>query len=581
MPRVVLTARSPHGGTDDGGKSKVEAPRRRVPTRLLVAAIVGAWYLLLGIAWVVADPVPAGIDEPAHYIKALATGQGQLTGEHAPAPNDLTGLPDVKYVEDQASRAFMVPARLTSDGVYSCNAESDRAATCTAGSRCMRYAAPCPDSQLDRDGLVREVSYNGEYEPTMYVLPGLLSRLASDDQGGMRMARFGGLLVATLAIALAAAVLYEVRAPAFALLGLLVAVSPMVVHLTSVVNPNGGEIALAICFFAALLRIGRDGARTQWWVWAVAGVSGGLLGCSRATGTVWVVLDIVTVVALLGVRPSLRLFRDSGRRAWLAGAAVASGLILDAAWWRVIEGQPHSRLSLVSARDYVFASFDGLTRWLQEEIGVFGWLDVGLNGSVYAIWSVMVVALLGLALLVGTRRQRMVLGTLVCVDVFGTVVLASITRVEFGYPGGGMEGRYMLPVSAAVVLLAGEIVLFNHRRLGALIPHRLVIYLGAAAAFSQACAFWINARHYAVGPDGPLLFVRRSLWQPPFGWLPWLGLAGAGCGLIFTLAVLVHRTSGIGTPPDEKSALPSYVPNVTAATIVRAPMPRAAETAHY
>ena len=33
-------------------------------------------YLILGGVWALSNPVPSGTDEPAHYIKALATGQG-------------------------------------------------------------------------------------------------------------------------------------------------------------------------------------------------------------------------------------------------------------------------------------------------------------------------------------------------------------------------------------------------------------------------------------------------------------------------------------------------------------------------
>lgn len=521
--------------------------RRLLHSNLVVPALIGVWFFVLGTVWAISSPTPAGIDEPTHYIKALATAQGQLIGVHAPAPNDLHDLPLTKIVEDQASRAFMVPAALAPDGVYSCNAGSPgKPATCSAGTRCQRYLAQCTGDRLGRTGLVREVSYDGEYEPTLYALPGLLTDLANNDINGMRAARMGGVITGAVFVGLAAALLWERRRSAYALLGLLVAVTPMVAYLSASVNPSGGEIVLAICWFAGLLRLVRDPSPGARWVWLATGISGGLLGFSRALGFAWVVAGLLFAALLLGIPATWRRIRARGAYAWAAVALVVAGVVMDQVWWKVVVGPIHYPRPLSDARHYLLDQFNGLPTWFSEQVGLFGWGDVHMNAIQYVIWSVMAVALVTVAIFVGTRRQRWVLSAMVAADVIGTVLLAAYTRIAFGYPTGGMEGRYVLPFTVMVVLLAGEVIRERSDGLGALAPRRMLLWLAGGAIFVQLSALWLNARRYAVGVDGRLMFLGHSLWAPPFGWAPWIALALLDFALLAGVVVHAARTGAMG-----------------------------------
>ena len=542
-----------HDARARGDAAAADAPRRRLRSNVVVPLAVALWFFVLGSVWAISSPTPAAIDEPTHYIKALATAQGQLIGVHAPAPNDLHDLPLTKIVEDQASRAFMVPAALAPDGVYSCNAGSlEKPATCSAGTRCQRYLAQCTGDRLGHTGLVREVSYDGEYEPTLYLLPGLLADMANNDVNGMRAARMGGVITGTVFIGLAAALLWERRRSAYALLGLLLAVTPMVAHLSASVNPSGGEIVLAICWFAGLLRLVREPAPGARWVWLAVGVSGGLLGFSRALGFVWVIAGLLFAALLLGVPATWRRIRARGGYAWAAVALVVAGVVMDQVWWKVVVGPIHYPRPLSDARHYLLNQFNGLPTWFSEQVGVFGWGDVHMNAIQYVIWSVMAVALVTVALLVGTRRQRAVLSAMVVADVIGTVLLAAYTRIAFGYPSGGMEGRYVLPFTVMVVLLAGEVIRERSHVLGDLAPRRMLLYLAAGGIFVQLSALWLNARRYAVGIDGPLMFLGHSLWAPPFGWAPWIVLGLLDAALLVAVVLFAAR-GGVG-PENPRSA---------------------------
>jgi hypothetical protein len=61
------------------------------------------------------------------------------------------------------------------------------------------------------------------------------------------------------------------------------------------------------------------------------------------------------------------------------------------------------------------------------------------------------------------------------------------------------------------------------------------------AAAVQFGAFWYNSRRYAVGSQGPALFLPTAQWSPPWGWPVVLGLAAAG-SLLLVIALIPGRS---------------------------------------
>lgn len=514
-----------------------------IPRRILVACLMAISYLALGVAWIFGEPPGAGVDEPSHFIKAVATGRAELTGR--PAAYPVAGIgPEAKAVLDRFTRSFSVPARLIRGDVDFCAHpfEIPTPSPWCPGLRCIRDLARCPADRGDTALVAHRVSYNGRYEPTTYLLPGTLAKLGDGYSSAVRWGRLGILLIAVGSITLAALLLYEQRGSAFTLLGLVVALSPMVVYLTSVVNANSAEIALSICFSAALLRVSRRPLQATRFEWTAAGLSGGMLAFSRALGPIWVLLAVAVFGALVGARRTALVLR-SRPRARIAFSAIIAGVVIDELWWSVVAGRIRPAQSLGGIGAVIMPAIEKLPGLFGEQIGVLGWLDVPLTGAHYLAWVVMVIGLITLALLVGTPRQRRVLAALGAVDVVGTVVIAAVLGREFANPTGEVQGRYLIPLSVMVVLLAGEIVFLNHGRLRELAPGRLLLYFGIVVAMGQASAFWLVSRRYADGVNAPLLFSGHSEWAPPLGWLPWLSLAILGClGLFATTAVAAGVT---------------------------------------
>jgi hypothetical protein len=518
-------------------------------------ALLMVAYLILGGVWALSNPAPSGTDEPAHYIKALATGQGELLGTRAQFPFRDPNTPDVMYYWDQTTRAFHLPAKQAPAATFACDADASTIpATCVSGPRCVRWAAPCSgDGQVTGDIVV--ATYVGNYEPTMYALPGLLARLGNNDVNGLRLARLAELLVAIVLVTLAVILLFDRRAPGLSLAGIIVSMTPQVVYFNSVLNPNGGEIIAGLCFSAAMLRLWRDAGRVRNWVWFTAAGSGALLGFSRVFGPLWVAIVVAAFIGLLGVRPAVRAVRAAGWPAALAIAVVVAGVLADLAWWRVV-GIPRSREPVTRFPTYLWTLVNDLPQLFEQQIGAFGWGegDISMGAIGYIVWSVMVLALLTLGLLVADARQRVVLMGLIAANLAFTVLMGSVMRVAFDFSGGtGILGRYVLPWSVLIMLTSAEILRRNRAKLGAAMPRNLLLYLVLGAALCQEIGVWMAARRFAVGINGPLIFLRQSVWSPHFGWTPWLVLAGVGCLMIVTAGVLLTRAPLMDVAPPAAS----------------------------
>jgi hypothetical protein len=189
-----------------------------------------------------------------------------------------------------------------------------------------------------------------------------------------------------------------------------------------------------------------------------------------------------------------------------------------------------------------------LPGWFHEQIGLLGWVELPVYPFVEGLWWTMIVGLLAAALVVGTRRQRIVLALLVVGDLFFTVLLGAVLQVESGLP---MQARYVLPFNIIVVLLAGDIVRANHRKVGRALSWCAVV-VAAAAAMGQALTLWQNSQRYAVGVNGPAFFVGRAAWTPPLGWEPWL--LTAGVGLVLLIVGMIASYVGPGASVSGRSA---------------------------
>jgi hypothetical protein len=311
-------------------------------------------------------------------------------------------------------------------------------------------------------------------------------------------------------------------------LGLLAAIPPMVLFVSAVINPNGLEIAAAIAFAAALLRVTRAPAAR--WIWVALAVSGAVTILSWQLGPAFVVLESLVVWGLGPHEHGDARILAGIRAHWLTLAVLACSFVAYMAWGAA-SGLFHSAITITPLGPNLLEGVRQMKDVLFQSVGVFGRLTVTLPTALYWVWFALVATLGTGAMIVGDRRQRVTLS--------GSVLLAFAFPVLFqawAHHGTGfsMQGRYVLPLLGLVPMVSGEILVRRAERLPATVVKRVTALLVATIGAFQVFAWW-TAASTAAGFAHAAWFLRNPLWHPPLTWWPWVILALCG-GLAFAAA---------------------------------------------
>ena len=514
--------------------------RRRLP-RLLLG---GAWAALL-LAWVFGNPPGAAPDEPYHVVKALGTVDGQGAGRPPPGPPAPVRAQQQQFAADWA-RVYRLPGRESGPveaGCFAFYVEAD--ASC---------ATPFPTSA---DALY-SAGYVGPAPPAPYVLPGLAAEQFGAGDPELLAARA---VPASAALALLAAAA-ALSPGAARLAGLAVATTPMLLFLAATVGPSGLEVAAAVCTVAAALALARgrvadDAPRGTRWerpgngAFAAAAVGGSVLVLARTLGPVWLVGAAVLV--LLVARPGGRvgLLRDP--RTWLTALPLAAAGAFQC-WWLLTRTPPGS-VGPAEARGFLRPAVQRLPEAASQLVGRFGWLDTALPPPLVLGWGVLLAGLVVAALALGPPRHAAPLLVAAAAVPGLFVVLDAATQWPFGF---AVQGRYVLPLAVALPLVAAEALATATRgrrwgRLGALAAAAVVV----ATAGVHAVAWWVNARRYATGTDGPWLFWRADDYAPLAGWAPWASAAALGVALLVLAGLAALRPDRPTRPTPLATGSPS------------------------
>jgi len=474
--------------------------------------------------WVLTNPVGASPDELNHVLRAQAVGRGDLSGR----PNPELAAVDTDAEAPKACCGFDNPVR---GRWVQRGARLVEVPSALDFGTCLDlppgFVAACVDDRAVERGPSEVLTTMGTLEPGPYVLPGLATRLADDPVAAVRWARAANAVTSLVLLALATFVLWS-PGGALAWLGLLAAVSPMVLFIGASPAPSAVEVSGGICFVAALLRLARAPEQPAGpAVWGVLAIGGAALAASRSLGPVWVVLDVVAVAAVAG--PG-RLWRTVRRgRGWaVGGLAVVVVAAAGTAVWELTH-QPGIPFDVGFFFNQLGPSTSDLARVHRELVGVFGSIDVPLPAAARTIWTVLVGALLLAALAVGRGRERIVLAAVVVAGVVITLVVSSALLRQNGFQ---VQGRHVLAFVVLVPLLAGEVVLANRARMSWLRPGPVLAVVAAVAVAIHVVGVSISLRHYAGTPD----HVPSVLPGPWWAWVVTAIAVGA-----VTIAVSVRH----------------------------------------
>jgi predicted membrane protein DUF2142 len=517
----------------------------------LLPSLVLCSYVLLTAAWIVGNPPPAAPDEWSHYIRIVSLGHGQLRGKPAgiEGAKSIVGpvlaaqLPAAQYQNMLAWLApntalVRIPGGLT-PGWGHCG-QGDPAVS--AG--CLNDAPPLAEAH-------DWFSPMSTYQPFPYLLPAAISRLDASPDALSRLMRVAKGTLSLALLGAAMLVTWSNEARLVTLLGLLVAFTPMAVFLSATLNPSGLEIAAATSFAATLLRITRGPDLPRKSAWLLLGCSGAILALSRTQGPVWIAGMFVLIVLMEGRNGFARQALAQRAWAWPAISAIVAAILLNRVW-EFLYGPPLA-FDPFPLRTSLSQGFAQLPFVIREQIGVFDYLEFGLPILAYGIWGLLTVGLVTTALLIGTRRERLILLTASAAAMALPVLLVATTLRHTGF---SLQGRHVLGFAVLVPLLAGEILVRRYDRLRALDAEHVFVLFAAGIGFVQFVAWWTNARRFAVGIHGPRWFVSSAEWSPPFGWWPWIVCAAAAAAILFLVPV-IDRLLTASRPSLETSERPA------------------------
>lgn len=384
--------------------------------------------------------------------------------------------------------------------------------------------ASCAKPLGTSQDLTEQRTYVGRYPPLYYALVGWPSLFAAGATGiyleRLLTAAFSALFIATAFTTLLAR-----RRSTFTSLALLLTFPPAAIAIAGAPNPAGLENAAALACWASLLALaGADVTVSDKRLVRRAGIAAAVLALLRGLSPVWVVLIVLTAVAVFAPERRRVLWARRDVRLWSAAAA---GSTAAATAW-IIATNANQVLGIpppksTSTATIVSDAFGRTWTWATQAVANWG-AGFGPSMLVVVPWLALIAALLVGALVATASRLRDGVSTarplVVLVGLLATCVLLPVAVTIAGDRsyGPGWQGRYIWPLAIGLPLLAGIIlddafpVRSWHSRLAKLptmVSGALVIT--AVAAVTDLV---IVMRRYMVGTHGPIWFFDGP-WQPP------------------------------------------------------------------
>ena len=480
------------------------APRWRTLGDVRVVAV---GMLLLQLVWIFAVPPFRGSDEFDHAYRAASVARGQWLAPAEAATRGTGAWLDVPEDLVVAARPQCTELRYTTD-------------------------ADCVGTEESGD-TVRIASGAGRYHPLFYELVGAPA-LPFDGTASLYVMRAAGALLSWVFFVLALVATRCWARTRWPYVAAVVATTPVLVYSTVLPAPNGVEMTSAMALWCALIGLAvRRDARRDTRLLVIGAVSAAVLVTLRSFGPLWCVLILVTVLVAVRVdRARLREIVVSSR-GWVAMLAVLGATLGSLGWIRasgsLVVGKTEDPEPLSTATRAA-TTLQEMVLWVFQSIAAFPLRNEYTHASVYVFFLVLGGALLVAGLRAGSGRGRVGL-LLAC--VVSLLVPGVVTFTTLETYGTAWQGRYTLPYSVGVVLLAG--LLLDRRQARA----RTDVLVAGGLLFVAA---------HVAGPLLIALHERASSPVPTDGWVTvpsvLLGLlAVLGASLLWLGAVLLHDDS--------------------------------------
>lgn len=503
----------------------------RTPRRLFLSAF--AVFFVLSACWSLASPLGSAPDDPAHLIKAAATARGEING--VPGYVEAAGLQPVRY--------YNVPE------AYKAIGDPGSALLCFAFHP--KVPASCGHSDYSSSALVSVPTTAGHYNPIYYAAVGWPSLFAPGPTG-MYLMRLVSALLCSLMLAAAVLLAAQWRRPAFPLLGVACAATPMVLFLDGMVTPNAAEASSSVLAWTAALTITmepRPELLKQRLALLVVGLA--VLANARPLGAEWIV--VILAAALFLKRRGALAGMLRSRAVWVAGTVAAVAGLFGVGWSAThgdnakVPYQP--RFAFGPAAHHTLNLTEGYIKGL---IGVFGWLDTPSPSVTYYFWLGVITLMMIVAWACGRLRDGVAVLALLAGVIAIPILAQGVEAKNLGYI---WQGRYLLAFAVGLPILAGAVIGQRGIQIPSALQRRIVAVALFLLAFANFASFVNSMRRYAVGLDKALI-IRHVHWEPPGTWfllLPLYAVAVAGFVLLM-IASSAARDEDDPSPAHEEPA---------------------------
>lgn len=473
-----------------------------------IALLFAAGVFLGQLAWVSAIPPYRGIDEFDHVYRAASVAEGYWG-------------PGVGIPQDGRGDLVPVPPKIVTAGAEIC--------------RSYKYTGPdnCRAAADWEGGLVTVASAAARYNPAFYWLIGKPSQLV-EGAHAVYLMRLTASLMCALLIGLAAWVTSTWAQTRWPLTALGLTLTPVVVYSSAMPAPNGIEMAGALCVWCSLLGCTRDASRraTRTLI-AVASIGAVPLVLVRTLGPLWLALSVAVILLTLGRKTALDALRSVPLTAGAAGSLVVSIIALSAWWSRSAGTNALEDVGVEQISPWI-PVLQEVPLWFLQSIAAFPLRNEPAPAMVYASEAIAFFALVTWAFVRAGVRIRIGLATTGFLSLAAPYAITIATVMVAGLI---WQGRYTLPFSFGVVLLAG-LALERARplfRLGT----ALVAVLGATIAIAHAVSV-VNVQH-TENLGSPLAGDSRWISAPL--WM--VGSLGALSVSLWVVAILrAHHEEG-------------------------------------
>jgi hypothetical protein len=462
-------------------------------------------------------------------IRAASVARGELVGDKE------DGLPEY-------DRVVTVPQHLVKPGDNAFYPEPDLFVPCYAYQP--DQSASCFGSLPAASGSVRAPTSVGLDLPVFYAVVGLPSLVTSTSSGVYLMRIVSALICAAL-LASALMSLRSVVPGWLAASGLGFALTPMTAFLAGTVNPNGLEICAAIGAWASGAVLAHNAStRVDPLLVRRTAIAMAVLVLMRGLSPLWLGIIGVTCLALASRAGLRNLAASASVRRW--GVLVIGASLFTVAWVLIVRpldnlyrhGPDPGPVGVSTLFRRSFAtSFDQY----RTMIGKVGWLDTSVPVLTYALWTVVLGALVVLAIAFASRRHAAIVVALAGLSIIVPVLIDVSQARKIGL---GWQGRWTLPLAVGVPIVAALALAWSARRKVLERPWVPVV-LAACFVVGQFAAFAQTLRRYTVGAHGPLDFWLHPSWSPPVP--TWL-LLGAALVVLVALATLIWRPADADDP---------------------------------